>query len=128
MIAGMATEPRIGTIIRRARLRKRWTKQQLADATDVSLRTIYDWETGRSYPRNPVAVEEVLGITLPDRDEWQSGDSGGGALLSDAERKQLKDEYERLGALLFPPPRGEQASGQGEGSVHDVRDEQGRTA
>lgn len=64
MISRMAAEPRVGTIIKRARLRKRWTQQRLADAADVSLRTVNDWENGRAYPRNPVAVEEALGISL----------------------------------------------------------------
>ena len=62
----MAPKPRYGTTIRRARLRKRWTQQRLADAADVSLRTVNDWENDRSYPRNPVAVEEILGISLDD--------------------------------------------------------------
>ncbi len=68
MIGRMATA-RTGTIIKRARLRKRWTQQQLADAADVSLRTVGDWENRDAYPRNPVVVEEVLGISLDADDE-----------------------------------------------------------
>jgi transcriptional regulator with XRE-family HTH domain len=64
MVWGMAAEPRIGTKIRRARKRKRWTQQQLADALKVSRITVDSWENDRAYPRNEVAIEEVLGISL----------------------------------------------------------------
>lgn len=67
MISRMASA-RIGTKVRRARLRRRWTQLQLAQAAEVSLRTVNDWENDRAYPRNPVALEEILGIRL-DNDE-----------------------------------------------------------
>jgi transcriptional regulator with XRE-family HTH domain len=63
MISGMAAT-RTATTIRRARLRKRWTQKRLAEAAGVSLRTVNDWENDRAYPRNPVAVEEILGVSL----------------------------------------------------------------
>ena len=107
MMYAMASGPRYGTIIRRARLRKRWTQERLAKAVSVSLRTVGDWENERSYPRNPVAVEDILGISLAGGPEPEPGDSGGGAPLSDAEREKLTEEYVRLGeeharlALIF---------------------------
>lgn len=67
MIRLMASEPTMGKRIRRARERKRWTQQQLADALKVGLRTVNDWENDRSYPRNSVgALEDILGVSLDD--------------------------------------------------------------
>lgn len=65
MIGLMATEPPLGTRIKRARERKRWTQQRLADAVDVSQKTIDNWENGRTSPRSSIgALEEVLGVSL----------------------------------------------------------------
>ena len=68
----MAAELALGTRIRRARERKRWTQQQLADALSVSVRTVNDWENDRTQPRSSIgALEHVLGVSLdesaPDR-------------------------------------------------------------
>ena len=68
----MATA-RTGTIIRRARLSKRLTQKQLAKAAGVSVRTVNDWENDRTYPRNPIAVEELLGISLDGGEDDGSG-------------------------------------------------------
>jgi transcriptional regulator with XRE-family HTH domain len=55
----------LGPQIRRARERRRWTQQQLADALDVGLRTVGGWERGEAVPRNSIgALEDVLGISL----------------------------------------------------------------
>jgi transcriptional regulator with XRE-family HTH domain len=63
----MATDPHIGTTIKRARERKRWTQRQLADALGVDRKTIDNWEHSRSYPRSSIgALEDVLGISLAD--------------------------------------------------------------
>jgi len=105
----MAPNPRIGTVIRRARLSKRWTQNRLAQALDVSLRTVNDWENDRAYPRNPVAVEEVLGISLDDEG------SSGYRVISPALRKMvletLKDPADQRrvlglleGTLTWPEP------------------------
>lgn len=59
------TEPTLGTLIRRARERRRWSQQQLADQLAVSLRAVNDWENDRSRPRSSIgALEEVLGTQL----------------------------------------------------------------
>ena len=71
MMGGMATA-RTGTIIKRARLRKRMTQKQLAKAAAVSIRAVNDWENDRAYPRNPVAVEEILGISLDGEGDGDS--------------------------------------------------------
>lgn len=64
-MATMATELPIGTRIRRARERKRWTQQQLADAVDVNVKTVNNWETGRTEPVNSIgAIEEALSVNL----------------------------------------------------------------
>lgn len=64
---GMAADTRIGTTIRRARERKRWTQQQLADAIGVNIKSVDNWENGRTSPRSSIgALEDVLGISLGD--------------------------------------------------------------
>lgn len=60
----------VGILIARARHRKRWTQDQLAEALGVSPSTVKNWERGESYPlRTAGLVEEVLGITIPPRTE-----------------------------------------------------------
>lgn len=61
----MAADIRIGTAIKRARERRRWTQRQLADALGVDIKTVDNWENGRTRPRNRIgALEEVLGVSL----------------------------------------------------------------
>ncbi len=64
----MATDhPRIGDLIRRARERRRWTQQQLADRIHVDRKTVDNWENDRSYPRSAIgALEQELGISFSD--------------------------------------------------------------
>lgn len=65
MMMSMATEPAIGTRIKRARERKRWTQKRLADEIGVSQKTIDNWENGRTEPKSSIgALEEVLGVRL----------------------------------------------------------------
>jgi len=60
-----ATVTSLGLTIRRARERKRWTQQQLADAVEVSRDAIIKWEGDQRAPKNRIgALEEVLGIDL----------------------------------------------------------------
>lgn len=101
-MCGMATT-RIGTRIKRARERKRWTQQQLAGALNVNVKTVDNWENGRTSPRSSVgALEDILGVSLdvepegplispelramvealdPDQREWVMGE------LEKADRK-----------------------------------------
>lgn len=68
----MATEPAIGTRIKRARERKRWTQRHLAGLVGVSQKTIDNWENGRTEPRSSIgALEEVLGVRLSGEPEPQ---------------------------------------------------------
>lgn len=61
----MAEEIPIGSVIARARQRKRWTQSELAKRIGVERETVTSWETGRNYPsRNLGAIEEALGIDL----------------------------------------------------------------
>lgn len=60
---GMATD--IGTRIKRARERKRWTQRHLADLAGVSQKTVDNWENGRTQPKSSIgALEELLGVSL----------------------------------------------------------------
>ena len=77
----MATDSHLGTLIKRARERRRWTQRQLADALGVNPKSVDNWENGRTSPRNSIgALEEVLGISLdedqaaPEKDDWQVPD------------------------------------------------------
>lgn len=72
----------LGTRIRRARERKRWSQAQLAAALGVGTRTVGSWERGEAEPRNAIgALEDVLGVDLtsdsqpdPDREKLVSLD------------------------------------------------------
>ena len=69
---GMATEPAIGTKIKRARERKRWTQRHLAALIGVSQKTVDNWEHGRTEPKSSIgALEEVLGVSLDDTPETE---------------------------------------------------------
>lgn len=68
----MATEPAIGTRIKRARERKRWTQKQLAGKIGVSQKTVDNWENGRTSPKSSIgALEDVLGVSLDSEPEPQ---------------------------------------------------------
>lgn len=61
----MATTPRIGTMIRRARERKRMSQKELAAELGVSRSAVNAWENDRAWPQNSIgALEEVLGVSL----------------------------------------------------------------
>lgn len=62
----MQNETSPGVVISRARQRKGWTQQQLADALGVYQVTVARWETDVHFPlRHAGAIEEVLGIVIP---------------------------------------------------------------
>lgn len=87
-IGNMATEPAIGTRIKRARERKRWTQRQLAEALQVDRKTIDNWEHGRTEPRSSIgALEEVLGVRLDGEPPPPPGisDELRGAIMDDPE-------------------------------------------
>lgn len=59
----MATE--IGTRIKRAREKKRWSQQRLADVLEVDRKTVDNWENGRTRPRSSIgALEDALEVDL----------------------------------------------------------------
>ena len=56
-----------GSLIRKARQRKRMTQEQLAGVLGVARLTVTKWENDGHYPqRHAGAIEEALGIALPD--------------------------------------------------------------
>jgi len=60
----------IGTKIRRARERKRWSQRELAEHLGVNRKTVDNWENGRTQPASSIgALEDILGISLDDADE-----------------------------------------------------------
>lgn len=85
----MPAQPRVGAMIRRARQSKRMSQDELAQKLGVSRSAVNAWERDRAWPRNPVAVEETLGIILevapepgplddlkPWQDEWEATVAG----------------------------------------------------
>lgn len=94
-IGNMATEPAIGTRIRRARERRRWSQQRLADELQVNRKTIDNWENGRTSPRSSIgALEEVLGVRLDGEPEPPPGisDDLRAAVMSDPELTESERE------------------------------------
>lgn len=64
MVIGMPSQPPIGAVIRRARQRLRMSQDELALKVGASRSAVNAWERDRAWPRNIVALEEVLGISL----------------------------------------------------------------
>lgn len=59
----------VGTVIARARQRRRLSQRELALALGVSPSTVANWERDASYPAKKAGiVEEFLGITIPARE------------------------------------------------------------
>jgi len=81
----MATDPSIGTRIRKRRQVLGMTQQQLAERVDVNRSTVATWESGKHFPLRYLGrVESVLGISLSDEEQPQ--------LLSPRARKVLREE------------------------------------
>jgi transcriptional regulator with XRE-family HTH domain len=121
----MAADTRIGTAIKRARERKRWTQRQLADALGVDIKTIDNWEHSRTRPRNRLgALEEVLGISLsteqgpladlaPPQDEWEARVFADPDLPDRIKRRFITDS--RAARAAYPgPARGSAPPSQGQ--------------
>ena len=67
----MASDPRsLGARIRSARQRRHLTQPQLAEAMEVSVRAVGDWENNRTRPKNRLgALEEFFGLNLTEPDD-----------------------------------------------------------
>ena len=109
-MGAMATEPTLGTRIRRARERLRWTQQRLADALSVSVRTVNDWENDRTQPRSSIgALEDVLGVSL-DSEEGRQARAISGELRKLIAEHPADEEAKRFvigvleGTITRPPP------------------------
>lgn len=113
LIGGMAAI-RIGTAIRRARERKRWSQKDMADRLGVSRSAVNAWENGRAYPQNSIgALEELLGISLTEdtiddpalaaEDEWERLVLADPALRT-REKRDIILRARRLRAELYPAP------------------------
>jgi transcriptional regulator with XRE-family HTH domain len=110
----MATGLSLGTLIRRARERKRWTQQQLADAVGKGVRTVNDWENGRTSPRSSIgALEDVLGISLSEPGVPHISPELRQMIeaLSDDEREWVLSQLNAVTAPNGEPGRPESAAG-----------------
>ena len=73
----MTAASSLGTAIKRARERRRWSQRELADKLGVDIKSISNWETGRTTPKSSIgALEDVLGISLtaepePEMEAWR---------------------------------------------------------
>jgi molybdenum-dependent DNA-binding transcriptional regulator ModE len=93
-------------------------QSELASSLGVSRSAVNAWINDRAWPQGSIgALEEVLGITLIDDQDPVTG--GGGAPLSETERRELMEEYERLGRRLFGSSAPEQAEEAGGASARD---------
>ena len=86
----MPGQPHIGASIRRARQRLRMSQDDLALKVGASRSAVNAWERDRAWPRNIVALEEVLGITLdgdaaPAPDELEPQNEWERATLANAD-------------------------------------------
>lgn len=96
---GMATDPGIGTKIRKRRQELGLTQAQLADRVGADESSVINWESGRHFPKRKLgAIEAVLGISL-------DGDGGGMKIVSPAARRVLRaelddEDYRRVIGLL----------------------------
>lgn len=94
MMCGMAAD-HIGTRIKRARERLRWTQRNLADAVGVNVKSVDNWENGRTSPRSAIgALEDVLGVSLSDGIEAQRPSLSAEEAIDRAQREL--DELRRV--------------------------------
>jgi transcriptional regulator with XRE-family HTH domain len=98
MMYGMA-ERDLGTRIRLARGRRRWTQQQLAAELGVGVRSVGSWERNETVPRNLGALEQALGASLDE--DFNPGEAEAIAeirqieWLTRAEQDELIERYRR---------------------------------
>ena len=57
-----ATATECGKQIRKARRDKGMTREELAEACGVCVKSVYEWEIGRKYPKNINKVKQILGF------------------------------------------------------------------
>jgi transcriptional regulator with XRE-family HTH domain len=102
MMRGMATEPRIGTRIRKRRQALGMkTQQELAERIGVDRTTVANWENDVHYPTRYIgALEDVLGVSLtsaepddpPPRDSLREQIARIEKLARDLRRQLEEDE------------------------------------
>ena len=103
--------------------RKRLNQIELARLLGVSRSAVNAWINDRAWPQGSIgALEDILGISL---------DAGEPRPLSEEEREELTQEYERLGRILFGGQDSGTAGGSAEGAEggrEGSRRDEGRTA
>lgn len=81
-----------GNVIREARERAGMTQQQLADQVGVSLRTVGNWERGKSSPRNREGrLRQLLGQHLSHVEDLASGATSAPDFISKAGAERRRD-------------------------------------
>ena len=103
----MATETPLGTRLRRERERRHWTQQYVADALEVDVKTVRNWEKGavRDIRNRTGAIEDLYGIRIDDDQEPELVDDELRALIY--KKFGREDGITAIGAIeqtLRPPP------------------------
>src|SRR5690242_6033359 len=112
MVIAMPGQPHIGAAIRRARQRLRMSQEELALKVGASRSAVNAWERDRAWPRNIVALEEALGISLdaepaqPVPESWRNWTDEWERLVVedpylDDEDKRFFIEQSRLARLQY---------------------------
>lgn len=106
----MAGDKELGRRIRRHREARRLSQQELADALGVSLRSVGNWERGKTHPQSSLgAIEALFGVDLEspapaeldpvlaaiDASELSEGNKD---ILRGTYRNMLRDDERRAGA------------------------------
>jgi ribosome-binding protein aMBF1 (putative translation factor) len=98
----------LGTRIKRARERRRWSQQQLAAALDVGVRSVGRWERGEAVPRSAIgALEQILRVDLTnageDPDVLEIRELAERVGRTPQERKVLADQWIAVYEARKPP-------------------------
>lgn len=109
--------PPIGTKIKRARERLRWSQEKLASAVGVSQKTIDNWEHDRSYPRSAIgALEEALGPLTDDTPADTPATDQGRPRFELIDGEGLRTELDEFKAITG---RGDEPKGPPGGILND---------
>lgn len=96
----MAKSNEIGIYIREKRNLKGWSQEKLAEEVDVSLKTVSNWETGKSdiKPDNLFRLANALGVSvteLNDAKDTNELDSTSKEMLNN----QIRELFEKYGGI-----------------------------
>lgn len=96
----MATDPDIGTRIRKRRQEMHLSQKQLADRVGVNESAVVSWETGRHYPSRKLgALEAVLGVSVTNGQDAPDFRTPDEALIWSLDRFSERERHLLIQAL-----------------------------